>query len=175
MLRHADDQKQRRTKICTGYTTLTTSQLGMFNNAMVSIEALGRLLASWENFRSNEALASNLSHVLNHFACMYFCFLHGAICIFLSFMHFLAAVHKILTRARSRSTFPTKTSGNRLINLLYSSLALAISNSALKFNSIITLISPFFGFELSITSTYVCSPAGISGVLLHLDLQIAQL
>lgn len=95
---------------------------------------------------------------LSHLACMYFCFLHGPMCIFFSFMHFFAAEHKILIRFCSLSTLPTNTSGSRFTRLLYSLLALAISNSALKLSSIITLTSPFLGFELSTTSINVCSP-----------------
>lgn len=100
-----------------------------------------------------------LSHVLSHLACMYRCFLHGPICIFFSFMHFLAATHKILIRVCNLSTFPTNTSGSLRTSRLYSSLDLAISNSARKFTSMITLTSPFLWFELSITSKKVCSPA----------------
>ena len=99
-----------------------------------------------------------LSHVPNHLACMYLCFLHGPMCIFFSFMHFLAAWHSILIKAFSLSDFPMNTSGNRLTNRLYSALALAISNSARKFNSITTLTSPFLALDLSTTSIYECSP-----------------
>jgi len=102
----------------------------------------------------------DLSHVVrSHFACMYLCFLHGPKCIFFSFMHFFAAKHKIFTTEFNLSTFPTNTSGNLWTSWLYSSLALAISNSARKFNSIITLTSPLLELELSITSMKVCSPA----------------
>ncbi|GMP72433.1 hypothetical protein CsSME_00030477 [Camellia sinensis var. sinensis] len=82
-----------------------------------------------------------LSHVPSHFACIYLYFLHGPMCILFSFMHFLAAQHKTLIKLCSLSTFPTNTSGSFLMSLLYSSLALATSNSARKFSSIITLIS----------------------------------
>jgi hypothetical protein len=122
----------------------------------VSMEALGFGSRS-ENPIGNFS-GVILSHVPSHLACMYLCFLHGPKCIFFSFMHFFAAQHKILIRLRNLSDFPTNISGNRLINLLYSSLALAISNSARKFNSINTLTSPFFGFDLSKTSKKVCSP-----------------
>ena len=36
-----------------------------------------------------------LSHGPSHLACMYVCFLHGPICILFSFVHFLAAIHRI--------------------------------------------------------------------------------
>lgn len=98
------------------------------------------------------------SETLSHLACMYLVFLHGPKCIFFSFIHFLAAEHKIVVKDNSLSIFPTNTSGSLLTNLLYSSLAFAISNSPLKFNSTITLTSPFFVFVSSI-STNVCSPA----------------
>lgn len=113
-----------------------------------------------------------LTHVLSHLACMYLCFLHGPMCIFFSFMHFLAAIHKILTRVCNLSTFPTNTSGSLRISRLYSSLALAISNSARKFSSIITLTSPFLALELWTTSKKVCSPAEIidfEALILSLD------
>lgn len=93
-----------------------------------------------------------------HFACMYFNFLHGAMCIFLSFMHFFDAEHSILINDSSLSVFPIYISGSRFIIRLYSWLALTISNSARKFSSIITRITPFLEFEVSNTSTYVCSP-----------------
>lgn len=110
-------------------------------------------------------MAIILSHGPSHLACMYFCFLHGPICIFFSFMHFLAAKHNILIRPCSLSTFPTNTSGSLWTSLLYSWLALAISNSALKLSSIITLTSPDLldddgddDLEFSTTSKNVCSP-----------------
>lgn len=141
----------------------------------VSMEALGRAAREEEPpVDSGGAAAAILSQERSHLACMYRCFLHGPICILFSFMLFFAAEHRILIRLCSLSTFPTKTSGIPPMSCLYSSLALATSNSARKFNSIITLISAFFELELT-TSRKVCSPDGISGELLHLDLQTALL
>lgn len=125
----------------------------MFSNkSQVSIEALGfgGLLVV---YTVGSGSIWDLSHVPSHLACMYFCFLHGAKCIFFSFMHFFAAEHMILTDPRNLSAFPTNTSGNRLTNWLYSSLARAISNSARKFNSITVFTTPLLAFgELSVTS-----------------------
>lgn len=120
------------------------------SKSKVSIDALG---FGWRYENAKGIVVGFiLSHVPSHLACMYLCFLHGPKCIFFSFMHFLAAEHKILIRAPNLSDFPMNTSGSRLINWLYSSLALAISNSARKFNSITTLTTPFLGIELSRTS-----------------------
>lgn len=146
--------------ILTNHTTSTAvpkrNPAKFSSKSKVNMEALGFCSRSEKPTGSFSGVI--LSHVLSHLACMYLCFLHGPKCIFFSFMHFLAAQHKILIRLRNLSDLPTNISGNRLINRLYSLLALAISNSARKFNSITTLTSPFFGFDLSKTSKKVCSP-----------------
>lgn len=124
----------------------------------VSIDAFG-FTGRPEKFPgSGSGAGVALSLLPSHFDCMYFCFLHGAKCIFFSVVHLFAAEQSILIKLHNLSDFPTKTSGNRRINLLYSSLALAISNSALKFTSITTRISPLLELELSRTSKYECSP-----------------
>jgi len=116
------------------------------------------ILSENEPIESGDFVEGFLSHGPNHLACMYLCLLHGPIYNFLSCMHFLAAMHKILIKLLILSTSPTNTLGSFLTSLLYSSLPFAISNSAWKFSSIITLTSPFSGFVLSITSKNVCSP-----------------
>lgn len=142
------------------YTTSTAVRCkpGMFSNkSTVSMEALGRAgRLEYAVDKGTENIVR--SQVLSHLACMYLCFRHGPKCIFFSFMHILAAEHKILIKDNNLSILPTNTSGSLLTSWLYSSLALAISNSARKLNSIITLTS-FLAFVLSITSKKVCSPA----------------
>jgi len=128
------------------------------NKSKVNIEVLGfgRRVAK---FITRSGSIVELSHEPNHLACMYLCFLHGPMCIFFSFMHLLAAEHIIFTNALNLSAFPTNTSGNRLINCLYSSLAHAISNSPLKLSSITTFTSLLLFDKSSLTSKYVCSPS----------------
>ena len=139
-------------------STAVRCKPGMLSNkSTVSMEALGRA-GRLEHAVDKGAEDVVRSQVFSHLACMYLCFLHGPKCIFLSFMHLLAAEHKILIKDNNLSILPTNTSGSLLISWLYSSLALAISNSARKLNSMITL-APFLEFELSITSRKVCSPA----------------
>lgn len=119
--------------------------------SQVSMEALG-LGGRTEYPAGSGRAGAVLSHVPSHFACMYLCFLHGPRCMFFSFMHCLAAEHRILINTCNLSAFPTYTSGNRLINRLYSSLARPISNSPRKFNSITTFTSPLLVCGSSITS-----------------------
>lgn len=107
---------------------------------------------------SETGVTDFFSQVPSHLACMYLCFLQGPMCIFLSFIHFLAAVHNIFINDFSLSVFPTYTSGKIPMSRLYSSLPLAISNSALKDSSITTRISPFFDPDFSTISRYSCSP-----------------
>lgn len=138
-------------------------KFGTFSNkSTVSIDALGRgggLLEYSSNLDEYVSLAaSTRSRVLSHLACMYFCLRHGPMCIFLSFMHFLAALHKILINDSNLAILPMNTSGKIFTSRLYSSHARVISNSARKFSSMITLTSPFLGFDESITSMNVCSP-----------------
>lgn len=120
------------------------------NKSKVNMEALG-LIVRTVSLTGNGGAGADLSQLPSHLACMYLCLLHGPKCIFFSFMQVFAAEHRIFIRVRNLSALPTKTSGNRLMSRLYSSLARAISNSARKFSSITTLAS-FLLFDFSTTS-----------------------